>query len=128
MVIPILTYEAEIWGHTYSSDIEKIQTEFCRYFLVVNSSVNNDVVLGESGSHLLSQIYFTKCIKYWCKLLQMSDTRYPPKDCYKMIMSHDNIGRTNWVTNIKELLYRYGYGYVWLNQDVGDMKMFIFFI
>ena len=41
-------------------------------------------------------------------------------------MSHDNIGRTNGVTDIKELLYIYGYGYVWVNQDVGDMNMFIF--
>ena len=92
MIVPILTYGAEIWGHTYSKDIEKVPTDFCRYYLGVNSSVNNVMVLWECGRVPLSYTYFTKCIKYWCKLLQMSDTRYP-KNCYKMLMLHDDIGR-----------------------------------
>ena len=29
MVVPILTYGAEIWCHTYSKDIEEVQTDFC---------------------------------------------------------------------------------------------------
>ena len=92
IVVPILTYVAEILGHTYSKDIGKVQTEFCRYYLGVNSLTT------------VSYIYFTKCIKYWCKLLQMSDTRYP-KSCNKMLMLHDNIGRTNWVTVLQFIRY-----------------------
>ena len=90
-------------GQKYSKDIEKVQTDLCRYNLGVNSSVNKCMVLGECGRVPLSYIQFTKCIKYWCTLLQMSDTHYPKK-CYKMLMLHDDIGRTNWVTNIKDLL------------------------
>jgi len=29
MVVPILTYGAEIWVHAYYKDIEKVLTEFC---------------------------------------------------------------------------------------------------
>ena len=44
MVIPILTQGAEIRGHKYLKDIEKVQTELCRYYLGINSSVNNCIV------------------------------------------------------------------------------------
>jgi len=54
----------------------------------------------------------------------MSDTRYP-KTCYQMLMLHDDIGRKNWVTYIKDLLFQYGYGYVWISQDVGHINMFV---
>ena len=82
------------------------------------------MVLGECGRFPLSYIYFTKCIKYWCKLLQMSDTRYPKK-CNKMLMLHDDIGRNNWVTNIKGLLFQYDYGYVWISQHLRHINMFV---
>ena len=42
-----------------------------------------------------------------------------------MIDSHDNIGRINWVTSVKNLLYQYGFGYVWISQDIGDLDMFL---
>ena len=51
------------WRHTYSIDSEKNQTELCRYYLGVNSSVNKCMVLGECGRVSLSYIYGTKCIK-----------------------------------------------------------------
>ena len=47
LIVPILTYESETWGHSYSEQIEKVQIDFCRYFLGVNQSVNNCMVLGE---------------------------------------------------------------------------------
>ena len=34
-------------------------------------------------------------------------------------MLHDDIGRKYWVTNMKDLLFQYGYGYVWISQGVG---------
>ena len=49
MVTPILCYASEIWGYEYSGTVEKVQADFCKYFLGVNSSVNNSVALGECG-------------------------------------------------------------------------------
>ena len=40
-------------------------------------------------------------------------------------MLHDNNGKKNWVTNIKDLLFKYGYGYVWISQDGGHIYMFV---
>ena len=41
MVKPILCYGAQIWGHTYSPVLESVHFEFCKKYLVLNSSTNN---------------------------------------------------------------------------------------
>ena len=33
--------------------------------------------------------------------------------------------RHTWVTDIKLLLYRYGFGHVWLAQGVGNVDLFL---
>lgn len=76
MVKPILCYGSEIWGTEYSDIIESTQYTFCRYFLGINSTVNNAVAIGKCGRLPLCVFYFSNAIKYWCKLLQMPDTRY----------------------------------------------------
>jgi hypothetical protein len=35
MIIPILTYESEIWGYEYSEVTEKIHAQFCKKMLKV---------------------------------------------------------------------------------------------
>ena len=73
MVVPILTYGAEIWVHAYYKDIEKVLTEFCWYYLGVNSSVYNCMVLGACGRVIPSVLSIgINCCK--CQ-----DTGYPKK-------------------------------------------------
>ena len=125
MVTPILTFGSELWGFAHSEIIERSHVEFCKYFLGVNSTVNNSMVLGECGRLPLCITYYSKCIKYWCTLLQMPNHRYPV-NCYKMLKSLDDVGRRTWATSVKDLLFRFGFGYVWVSQDVGDINMFIY--
>ena len=54
----------------------------------------------------------------------MGDHRYP-KRCYYMLKSFDAVGRVTWATHIKNLLFLYGFGYVWIAHDVGDTVSFI---
>ena len=124
MVTPILSFGSEIWGYEYSNVIEQVQTQFCREYLGLGSSTNNCMVLGESGRHPMYTVYFVKCIKYWIKLLTMPENRYP-KQCYRMLKSLDDIGKITWATRVKDLLNRYGFGYAWIAQDVGDENRFI---
>ena len=42
-----------------------------------------------------------------------------------MLKSLDDSGRSCWATKVKNMLYLYGFGYVWLTQDIGDVKLFI---
>ena len=54
----------------------------------------------------------------------MQDKRYP-KSCYKMFKSLDETGRQNWASKVRVLLYTYGFGYVWISQDIEDIGLFI---
>ena len=42
-----------------------------------------------------------------------------------MLKRHDEIGRTNWVTSVKNILYRYGFGFVWISQEIGNVELFL---
>ena len=66
----------------------------------------------------------SRCIKYWVRILQMPDHRYP-KQCYIMLKSLSDAGKITWATQVKNLLYKYGFGYVWEANTVGDMNVFI---
>ena len=120
MVKPILCYGSEVWGTEYSDVIESVHFNFCKNFLGINNSVNNAVAIGECGRLPLCVTYFTNCIKYWCKLLNMQNNRYP-KNCYKMLKALDEADRQNWVSKVRNLLFTYGFWYIWFAQDVGDI-------
>ena len=68
--------------------------------------------------------YYCKCVKYWISLTRMNNTRYP-YHCYKMLRNLDNSGRTTWATKVKTILFKYGFGYVWVNENVGDEALFL---
>lgn len=124
LIKPILCYGAQIWGYKYVAEIENIQTSFCKRYLNVKKSTNTCIVLGECGRMPLCYHYYIICIKYWCKLLTLPDHRYP-KRCYLLLKRLDEAGRTTWATYVKQLLFQYGFGYVWLSQDFGNLDMFI---
>ena len=117
-------YGSEIWGTEYSETIERVQVKFCKDYLRLGDTVNNCMALGECGRLPLCCDYSLRSIKYWCKLLMMPPHR-DPKQCYIMLRNQDDMGRTNWATAVKSLLYRYGFGLVWLSQDFGNMNLFI---
>ncbi len=43
-----------------------------------------------------------------------------------MLKQLDDVGRVTWATRVKQLLYTYGFGYIWLSQDVGDAQAFVY--
>ena len=53
------------------------------------------------------------------------DTNRYPKQCYEMLRRLDTTGRHTWATNIKDLLFRYGFGYAWVAQEVGNENIFL---
>ena len=124
MVKPILVHGAEIWGYHYSKIVERVQIQYCRTFLGVSKSTNNDVVLGECGRLPLYIDYVAKLIKYRCKLLQMRQQRFP-RQCYIMLRDLDVAGRQTWASEVRQILFKFGFGYAWIAQEVADVKVFI---
>ena len=124
LVKPVLCYASQVWGYCYVDTIESVQNDFCKRYLCVKKTTNNSVALGECGRLPLCVFYMTNCVKYWCKLLTMQRSRYP-RQCYLMLKSHDDCGRSNWASKVKDLLYQYGFGYAWITQEIGDVNIFI---
>ena len=122
-IAPVL-YGSEIWGHTVAEPIEKVQITFCKFILGVGKTANNVAILGEVGRLPMFIQYHKRCVKYWLKLIEMDQNRNPLA-CYKMLKDLDDQGRRTWATDIRNMLYRYGFGHVWMNQGVGDTTAFI---
>lgn len=124
MVTPILTYSADIWGFKVRDEIENVHIKFCKRVACLHQNVANFFALSECGRLPLSINYKSKCVKYWAKLTQMDKHRYP-RQCYIMLRQHDDAGRSNWVTQVKLLLFENGFGYAWLANDIGDVDAFV---
>ena len=82
------------------------------------------MALGECGRLPIAYHNNVKLIKYWLRLIHMDQSRYP-KNCYDMLKRYDNIGRTNWVSKVREFLFSYGFGIVWISQEVGNITQFV---
>ena len=124
MVKPILCYCSEIWGYKYVEKIEKVQIKFCKQYCNLSQNTSDILALRECGRLPLRITYIPNCITFWLRLLRMESNRYPMK-CYNMLKQLEEAGRKTCASNIKELLFTYGFGYVWINQEVGDESNFL---
>jgi hypothetical protein len=77
MVLPVLTYGAEIWGYKTYNCIENVQNRYCKYILNVPSNTCNAAARGECGRVLINVQCNFRLIKYWCKLITMDADRFP---------------------------------------------------
>ena len=108
IVRPILCYGSEIWGYEYSKQIEKIHILFCKRYIGLHQNTADFFALSECGRHPLAVSYMSQCVRYWVRVIQMPNHRYP-KQCYNMLRSHAAVGKVNWASNVRSLLYRYGF-------------------
>ena len=113
-----------IWGYQYVEKIEKVQTKFCKKYCSLSQNTADFFALGECGRMPLCISYMPQCIKYWLKLITMAEYRYH-KQRYKLLYRLDEAERKTWATNIRVLLYEYGFGFVWISQDAGQPNLFI---
>jgi hypothetical protein len=124
-VQPILQYGAEIWGLDDAAQCcEKVHLFALKKFLCVGRRTPNDFVYKELDRYPITINFVVRCIKYWMKLLRMTNERIPKK-AYNMLLNLDERGKVNWVTKVRECLFVFGFGVVWLNQMLGDENHFV---
>lgn len=123
-VQPALTYAAEVWGFQEVKDIEAVHMYACKKFLAVTQKSPNTLVLGELGRYPLYINTIIKAIKFWLRLVTLDDDRLP-KAAYETSKVLDRRGTKTWATSVKTCLERYGFGYVWLQQGVGNKTQFL---
>ena len=94
--------------------------------LGVGSKAPGPAVLGECGRHsvYVGLYCYVRCIKYWLKILTLPNDSIV-KSCYMMLQNYCNNGRTNWASEVKKLLYHYGFDYAWENQETFENNVFL---
>ena len=111
-------------GFTYIESIEKIHMFACTRFLGVPARTPNAMIYGELARYPLFVNSYRRCIKYWFRLLRMEYDRFP-KQAYQILLLMDKNEEKCWTNDIKNILYRSGFYFVWLNQGVGYIKTFL---
>ena len=86
----------------------------------------NEIVYGAFGRKPLIHERYIKMIKYWFKLLKQTNDRLT-KSVYniqnKSADRHES--KSNWASLLRDMLFNFGFGELWLNQGVGDEKLFL---
>ena len=111
-------------GTSIPKKLKKIQTKFCKRYVELRQNTADNFALGECGRFPLAVAYMVQPIKYWIKLTQMQNHRYP-RQCYLMLRSLTDAGKTAWTTHVKSLLFEHGFGYVWIADAVGNTNPFL---
>jgi hypothetical protein len=120
----MLLHGSEIWGLQQHTEIEKVHLFALKKLLNVSPKTPNDMVYGETGRHPLYVFTYISCIKYWLRLTSMENFRLPKK-AYNMQLALHNSGKVCWVSQVREVLYTFGFGFVWENQGVQTRNVFI---
>ena len=126
LIFPILNYCSEVWGFIQANAVERVHFQFCKKLLGVKKSTQNDFIFGELGrTSLLVRRYYC-IIKYWFKILNCEESKYIRCIYYMMLSDLEEYpNKINWAYLVRDLLSRTGFQDVWLNQGVGNMKLFL---
>lgn len=123
-VAPILTYGAEVWGLSGTTEIEKVATRFYKGILGLRPNSCDTFVRGELGRHTMASRIMTKVIKFWSRLTR-NNTDCGASKCYQYQKHLADNGRTSWASQVRDLLFAYGMSDVWMNQGVGSVTEFV---
>lgn len=88
-VKPTLLHAAKIWNLRYINMLQTAQLRLLQNLCNWKTAPNYLFSVERSGYRYLELQIFINAIKWWQKLLQMSDIRYP-KLCYKKLYSRND--------------------------------------
>ena len=120
-----MSYGAEVWGLTKNQEIlERVHLFAIKRFLGVHSKTPRYLVYGDSGRYPVFIISYCKCIKFWLKIVRMNSSRLVHK-AYHMLLYLQMQNYKTWIDQVKNVLFMYGFGYVWEAQGVGSEALFL---
>jgi hypothetical protein len=125
LVSPILLYGSEIWGTQYQESIELANRKLCKYILSVSYNTSNAAVLGDLGRTPLSVLYKYRCVKFWLSIVHDNNNTRLRNSLYILLKQSGEVRGNTWASEIKLLLYSFGFGHVWHQHGVGNVDMFL---
>ena len=69
MVIPVILYGCEIWGHRNLDILERLQLKFCKMVLKLKQATPDVMVYGESGRYKLEYYAKKRIINFWGRII-----------------------------------------------------------
>lgn len=119
-----LLYGSEVWALRYLEDLEASQMKFYKTILQVSRSTPGYKERTELGITKIAYWVIKQTLKWWLRLLQMPDDRYP-KICYNSLKEkHDRCPnrKYNWVTQLQAILQTADKLWLWEAQDPEVLK------
>lgn len=114
-----LLYGAQIWGLHYLEKIETVQIKYLKTLLHCPRSTPNHMLRLETGVSKISTEIWKSCLRWWKKLLSMSNNRYPKQlynRLYELDQSPFNKPVYNWATKIRIFFETYESPRIWQEQ------------
>jgi hypothetical protein len=123
-VKPMLLYAAELWGLARYQSIESVHLFACKRLLNVSVKTPNTMVYGELGRYPLYIDSALCTLRYWFKLKEMHLVRLP-KQAFVQDKNCNLVNKHSWFNSVKNCLDMFGFSEVWMNDGVGDVKLFL---
>ncbi len=79
---------------------------------------------GECGRYPIYTEKHEHALRYWIRLVNMPQSRYP-KTSHNMMCTNDKNGKINWFTNVRNLLESCGFEYAFLLDCISFPNAFI---
>ena len=106
--------------------LETFYLKFLKRALCVKRSTNTCMVLAETGQYPLAVDIQLNMVKLWIKILTCDKDQLIWIAYDSMLKSKVHLSNSKcWTRKIQELLFRVGFGYIWENQMVPDVKKFL---
>ena len=101
--------------------------QFCKRLLGVKISTQNNFIYGELGRLNYQTQRYLIIIKYWLKIVNSEEHKLIRKVYNVLLHDIENNDRIiNRVSLVKRLLNHMGFAEVWMQQNVGNLHMFLF--
>ena len=123
-VKPMLLYASEIWGNNIQYTLEKVHMFAAKKLIGVSAKTPKQLVYGELDRYPIEIDCKVKTLKYWFKLQEMEEGRIP-KQAYLRDEKEINFNNNSWSKEIKNMLEKNGFGYIWRNKGTAYPKSFV---
>ena len=85
----------------------------------------SELVYCELATFPIKNLVYVRILNYWFKILCCENDRYISM-IYSAMKEENRLN--DWVMNVKNLLFKYGFGYIWEQQNRLDKEMFTSFL
>jgi hypothetical protein len=116
LILPIITYDCEVWGYENTKQLEKLHLQFCRNILGVTTTTNF-MTYEELGRTPIDICIKLRIVNFWNRLI--SNEKKVSCILYKIMFNLsiiDNV-QFKWIHFIKSIFERTGLNYLWNQQQ-----------